>query len=292
MHSMILRKMFGGLAVAGLLATPLLVTAAPPAKNADKPAYLGIGAEPTAKEAGSAGVTLREVSPESPAEKAGLKSGDRIVAAGDRTINNIEDLKNALANYKPGDKLVFKAVRGNAEQDFTVVLGQMPEHKDVALPPAVQPRVYLGIHTRPLTAELRTHLQLDTDKGAVVAQVLPESPAAEAGLAVDDVVTHVGAVAVANPEELRNAIRELGAGKAVTLKVVRGKKEMELQARLREAPPFVTYSEGTPELPEGFKEFQGHLMPFVSGMEKVSGLEKKIQELEKRVHELEQKLAK
>jgi S1-C subfamily serine protease len=289
---MILRKMFGGLAVAGLLATPLLVTAAPPAKNVDKPAYLGIGAEPTAKEAASVGVTLREVSPESPAEKAGLKSGDRIVAAGDRKINNLEDLKNALANYKPGDKLVFKAVRGNAEQDFTVVLGQMPENRDVALPPAVQPRAYLGIHTRPLTAELRTHLQLNTDKGAVVAQVLPESPAAEAGLAVDDVVTHVGAVAVANPEELRNAIRELGAGKAVTLKVVRGKKEMELQTRLREAPPFVTFSEGTPELPEGFKEFQGHLMPFASGMEKVSGLEKKIQELEKRVHELEQKLAK
>jgi S1-C subfamily serine protease len=292
MYSTILRKMFGGLAVAGLLAAPILVTAAAHATTADKPAYLGIGVEPPAKEAGSAGVTLREVSPESPAEKAGLKKGDRIVAAGDRKINDFEDLRNALANHKPGDKLVFKAVRGNAEQDFTVVLGELPERLGVVLPPALQPRAYLGIHTRPLTPELRKQLGLNTDKGVLVAQVLPESPAAEAGLAVDDVVTHVGAVAVANPEELREAVRKLDAGKEATLKVVRGKQEMELKARLREAPPFVTFSDSTPELPEGFKDIHGHLMPFVPGMEKVSALEKKVQELEKKIQELEQRLAK
>jgi S1-C subfamily serine protease len=290
MQLTILRRVFGGLAVAGLLAAPLFATAAPNTRAAKKP-YLGISVEPAAKEAGSPGVTLREVNAEGPAGKAGLKPGDSIVAVGDHKINSFEDIKDVLASHKPGDKLKFTVVRGGAEQDFTVVLGEALEQPTATLPQVLQPRTYLGVHTRTLTAELQSQLGLKADKGAVVAQVLPESPAAEAGLAVDDVITHVGAIAVANPEELRDAVQKLRAGEEVNLKVVRGKQEMELKARLREAPPVVAFSEGLPEMPEGFRGFHGQMMPFVS-KEKVTALEKKVQELEKRIHELEQKLGK
>jgi S1-C subfamily serine protease len=283
--------MFSGLAVASLLAVPSFGMAAPNAKTADKP-YLGIGVEPATKATGLTGVTLREVDGEGPAGKAGLRPGDRIVAAGDQKINSFEDIKNTLASHKSGDKLVFKAVRGGAEQDFAVVLGEVPGQPTASLPPAVQPRTYLGIHTRPITAELQSQLGLRTAKGAVVVHVLPESPAAEAGLAADDVVTHVGAVAVASPEELREAVQKLSAGKEVTLKVVRGEQERELQARLREAPPAFAFSDDVPELPEGFRGLNGPSRPFAFTAEKLTALEKKVQELEKRVHELEKMLAK
>jgi S1-C subfamily serine protease len=285
MRSPITRNLLTGVAFAGLLAAPLAFLAAKPAAHS----YLGIGAEAKAKEGGQTGVTLREVSPDGPAGKAGLKTNDCIVKAGDKDVKTFEDLKQMLASHKPGDKLALKVLRDGKEQTFTVTLGEMPEHLGVVTPAAPKSRVYLGVHSQALTPQLKEFLGVPADKGALVTLVLPGSPAATAGLQEEDIITHVGSSAVVTPEELRDAVQKAGAGKEVTLKVVRNKKEIELKAKLQDAPAGVELGAGFPELPEGF--MHGKLRPFFQDMEKGPELEKKVQELEKRVRELEKKLA-
>ena len=289
MHSLIQRNLFPGLALVAALVLPLSLSAAE-AKFA-KP-YLGIGVEAQGKDGDPSGVVLSEVNPDGPAGKAGLKKSDRIVMADGKEVKTFKDLTKALATHKPGDKVDFKVMRDGKEQTLSVTLGERPRAFGILRPGTRKPHVFLGVQSQPLTAELKEHLGLKTDKGALVTKVMPDSPAARAGLKEEDVITQVDKTAVNNPEELRDAVAKAAPGKEVVLKVMRGKEEMELKAKLAEAPASADFREGQFELPDGFGRFPGNPMPLFRDMDKVPALEKKIQELEKRVRELEQKLNK
>jgi S1-C subfamily serine protease len=281
MRSFVYRKLFVGLAAAGLLVSPALAGPAPDAKPAGR-AHLGLAAEAVAKDAPAQGVVVHSVSPDGPAAKAGLKGGDRIVKADGKDVKSFDDLKTLVAGHKPGDKLALKVVRDGKEQGLSVTLGEAPA--------VAKGGVYLGVLSQPLTPELKEHLGVAADKGALVARVLPNSPAAKARLSEEDVITHVGDVAVNSPEQLREAVRKIGAGKEVVLKVVRGAQKLDLKARLEEAPAEVgALPHGFHGMPEGFENIPGDFRPFLFGTPKVTELEKKLQELENRVRELEHK---
>jgi S1-C subfamily serine protease len=290
MRSMISRKLFAGLTATGLLAAPLFAVAGP-AASGNRP-YLGMAAEATAKD-GPNGVMVHSVSPDGPAAKAGLKSSDRILTADGKAVKTFEELKNTLAGHKPGDQIALKVMRDGKEQTITVTLADAPKNREGTETPAQQTGMFLGVLTQPLTAELRERLGVTVEKGAVVSQVVPGSPAAKAGLADGDVVTNVGDTAVNSPQELREAIRKAGAGQEVTVKAQRGNKSMDFKVRLQDvASGIAGFPQSVPGLPEGFDDFSGQLPKFFSGMEKVPALEKKLQELENRIRQLEQKPAK
>jgi S1-C subfamily serine protease len=276
-------------AIAGLLSAP--VFAADPAPASGK-AYLGIAAEGSVP--GQPGILVGVVGPDSPAAKAGLKEGDRIVMAGDRRVKSVDDLKDALAGQIPGDKLALKVVRDGKEQSVTVALGKEPAPQARTPEPAQQPGAYLGVFTQPLKAAMKDRLGIKVEKGALVARVMPGSPAAKAGLTELDVVTRIGDTEVNGPLDLRQAVEKAGAGKEVTLQVVRGDKTLSLKARLaEEASPAPIGREGwMAEQPDGFGRFQNPLPSFFSDREKVTALERKVQELEKRIEQLERSQAK
>jgi len=268
------RSLAACLAAAVLLGGAWYATAEK-AKQQDKP-YLGIAVAP--KQGEQPGVTLEGVLPEGPAGKAGLKKGDRIVKADGKEVKTFKDLSAALSQHKAGDALPVKAVREGKEQTFTVTLAAAPVQHHFTPPATVKPRAYLGIHSE------------KTDAGALVVDVLADSPAAKAGLHKDDVITHVGNTAVHTPEELRNAVQN-AAAKDVTLKVVRGKQELELKAHLEKRAGDLPPGWSTAR-PEDVDSFFHHMRPFFQDREKTSSLEKKVQELEKRIADLEKKVGK
>jgi S1-C subfamily serine protease len=272
------------LAVAALLGGAWYV-AAEKAKQTDRP-YLGIAVEQ--KKSEQPGVTLQGVRPEGPAEKAGLKKGDRIVTADGKEVKTFKDLAGALANHKAGDALVVKAVREGKEQSFNVTLGAAQKLHDVT--PSKKSVAYLGVHSEPLTAERKEDLGVKVDRGAVVVDVLADSPAAKAGLHKNDVITHVGNAVVSKPEDLRDAIQKT-ADKDVTLKVLRGKQELVLKAHLGETAGGLVHG-WRGAAPEDVHSFLNHMQPFFQDREKTASLEKKVQDLEKRIADLEKKVGK
>ena len=60
----------------------------------------------------------------SPAEKAGLLQGDRIVKFGEVDVKNLYDLTFALRKYKPGDEVAVSFARAQETKNVTVVLGK------------------------------------------------------------------------------------------------------------------------------------------------------------------------
>jgi len=70
------------------------------------------------------GVYVSEVMKDSPAEKAGFKSGDIIIKAEDKSIKTMEELNNIKYKYKVGDKFKLTVIRDGKELDLTVTLGE------------------------------------------------------------------------------------------------------------------------------------------------------------------------
>jgi serine protease Do len=69
------------------------------------------------------GILIRGVEDDSPAGRAGLRSGDLIVSAGGREITSVDDLYQALDGVADGDTLAVRIVRGTEELDVSVSFG-------------------------------------------------------------------------------------------------------------------------------------------------------------------------
>jgi serine protease Do len=82
-------------------------------------------------------------------------------------------------------------------------------------------RGYLGVGVGPVPADLRRQVGLTGERGALVAEVVPRSPAAAAGLAPGEVITAFQNVAIQSPTELTRRVGGTPPGTRVTLKVAR-----------------------------------------------------------------------
>lgn len=255
--------------------------------RADDPqarASIGIGVEQTRQGAAHPGLMVRELQPNGPAMKAGMKAGDVMTKIDDQSLNNYDDLVNFVAKHKPGDKVAIHVFRDNEQKTLNVTLGERPAAQRLqAGQPGTQGRAmaFLGVQTEPLTAENRGQ---GAKGGVMVKEVLPNTPASKAGLQTGDVITSFNGRTVADPEALREDVHNAGIGKQVTLKVMRDNKEKDLTAKLEEAPS------GTGFFPPPMGNYgnQFGAPPFFQDLQKIPELERRVNDLEKRVRELEQ----
>ena len=97
-------------------------------------------------------------------------------------------------------------------------------------------RGFLGVNSQPLTPELARALGVDAEKGAVVASIFPDTPAAEAGLLRGDVVVGIDGEPVDDQGGLVAAIGNRKPGETVQLEVVRGDKRRRVEVTLTERP--------------------------------------------------------
>jgi serine protease Do len=93
-------------------------------------------------------------------------------------------------------------------------------------------RGYLGVAVAPVTPDVRRELRLPADRGALVAEVVPRSPGATAGLVPGDVVTAFQNVPIQNPTELTRRVGGTPPGTKVNLTVARSGGERTLTATL------------------------------------------------------------
>ena len=91
-------------------------------------AFFGIKIEPYFKDK-KGYVIVREVMPDSPAEKAKMLKGDVIVALNEMPVRSMKDIYQFLLNSDPGDKAKITVLRGEEEIVLEVTLGEKAEEK-------------------------------------------------------------------------------------------------------------------------------------------------------------------
>jgi S1-C subfamily serine protease len=97
-------------------------------------------------------------------------------------------------------------------------------------------RPWLGVETQPVDAALAESLGLDRPTGVLITQVLPGSPAAQAGLASRDVITKVDDVEVNDEPALNFRIATKGIGNNATLTFIRNGQARTTSVRLVREP--------------------------------------------------------
>jgi len=95
-------------------------------------------------------------------------------------------------------------------------------------------RGFLGVELTPIGPELRAHFGAPEDAGVLVARVVPDSPAAEAGIRVGDVIASVDGEHVSGAFEVARKVRGREAGETVTLEVYRDGRPQTLTVTVRE----------------------------------------------------------
>jgi serine protease Do len=159
------------------------------------------------------GALISNVESGSPAEKAGLQSGDILLAINGKDVEQSSDVPRAIGDMHAGDKPTLKLWRKGGTRDVTVALGEMNDEKVAsAAPEAAQQGGKLGLALRPLSPEERS--QIKADGGLVVES--SSGPAAEAGIRQGDVLLAFNGEKITSVEQLRNLVGK-AKGKAAVL---------------------------------------------------------------------------
>ena len=95
---------------------------------------------------------------------------------------------------------------------------------------------YLGITMEPLTPSLRAALDLKSDDGVLVNEVLDDSPAKAAGIKAGDVLVEYDGKSVDSPRQLRKLVSRTDPGEKVPLRVIRKGRSKKLSATIGENP--------------------------------------------------------
>lgn len=177
--------------------------------------YMGIQGE----DAGP-GAKLTVVSQDTPAAKAGLKAGDVIVKFDGQDVAGYNALLDLVRGKKVGDKVKVVVKREGKEQEVEVTLGQRPTEGGRGGQGGGRgfggPRVMAGFRAD------------DVKEGMQITAIVENSPAAKAGLKVDDIVTEVdGKPAPEFREFVMSTAQDKKAGDTMKLTVLRGKEKPE-----------------------------------------------------------------
>jgi len=175
------------------------------------------------------GAMVDEPQAGSPAAKAGIESGDVIVAVNGTPVKDARELARVIGTMAPNSSVKLEILRKAESRTLSVTLGQMPNEQQAkadsehAAPASDVP--HLGLKLAPAN-----DVAGSGDKGVVVTGIDPAGPAAEQGLRTGDVILDVGGKAVANVGDVRKALSEAKS---------QGKHDVLMRVKTGDATKFV-----------------------------------------------------
>jgi serine protease Do len=159
---------------------------------------------------GVRGVLVNSVVPGGPADQAGIKTGDVIVAVNGASVNDSNALRNTIASTTPGSDLTVRILRGGSERDIHAKVGELtPESAHAANqgPGGGSDQGRLGLSLIPMTPDIASELGISRNtQGVVVESVDSDGAAARAGIQEGDVIQQVNGQAVRSAQDVQSAL--------------------------------------------------------------------------------------
>lgn len=202
------------------------------------------------------GVFLERVSPDSPAEKAGLKASDVVVEFDGERVRSLRQFTRLVRETPPERTVKTSVLRDGRRTELSVRPvagapdlafdnGRLRDRLD-NLGARIWPfdfefeirdataRARLGVNVQDITPDLAEYF--GAKDGVLVASVTADSPAARAGIRAGDVITAVNGRSVGSISDLVHELRHVTGAGDVTLGIVRDRKESTLTAKIDVQP--------------------------------------------------------
>jgi S1-C subfamily serine protease len=200
------------------------------AGNVPTAGFIGVSMRNGRDRSSGWGVEIDRVTEASPADQAGLKTGDVVTKFNGDVVTDDVALRAMIAGRSPGTKVTLGIRRDGKEMDVQVTIGSMPDdiraqRFDLML--KEQAGLYLGAS--------RENAGAPSEGKTVIGFVVPESPADAAGFAPGTTIVKIGDAEVTSPLSAMLAMERAGVfvGKLVTVTVQAENETKELRLRLQ-----------------------------------------------------------
>jgi S1-C subfamily serine protease len=317
-----------------LLMIPILVSAGKHKQQND--AWLGIYTQTVNEDLKEAfdldtdyGVIVKDVIPDSPADKAGLRQGDVILKFADKKVKDADDLVEFISEHKDGDEVELVLIREGERKTLIAELDNREDDDsysgaldnydksfqwfDKGSPKTYTwhhqsddykySNTYIGISLQNLNSQLGEYFGVKDGEGVLITEVMADSPAESAGLKAGDVIIEINGDEVEEPDDVQEAVGETDEGDEMELTVLRNKNEKTFKLEVAEAPenfyslPHIM----TPDFDDDFLFlprtkglFHGNFDHDIFDSEDMEGwrqeLEKELKDLRKELKEIKEKL--
>lgn len=148
------------------------------------------------------GAIINEVLDDSPASKAGLKTGDIVISIDGKKIRNSNDVANRIGLLPVGETIKFKVLRDGKESEFTVTV---TERTQASAKPKAQNELLQGVSVSDIDQDSPYFGKVE---GTFVVEVERGSIAWRSGLRAGDVITSVNKKPVKNLSEFLKAVNK------------------------------------------------------------------------------------
>jgi len=187
------------------------------------------------------GLLVESLTPGSPVDEAGLQEGDVITAINGMALDALNPMP-LLESLAESGSVTLTVLRDGAEVELEFELPEPDEmfSGQMMMPGAsmqgfafgAQARPQLGVVYITLTAEIAAEQNLTVEEGALIEEVLDDTPAAEAGLQAGDIIVAVDGDPVDQRRTLPERLYAYDEGEQVTLSVLRDGEEMQIDVVL------------------------------------------------------------
>jgi serine protease Do len=154
------------------------------------------------------GALVSDIMPDSPAAKAGFKDGDVVLQFNGKNIADSRHLQLAVADTKPGATVPVEILRNGEKQTLTVTVKPLPATGELAENNSANSNdtgTLNGVGVADVDQQARSQFNIPKDvSGALITQVDPSSPSADAGLKPGDVIEEINHHAVKDADTAVN----------------------------------------------------------------------------------------
>jgi serine protease Do len=169
------------------------------------------------------GALVGDVTRGGPADEAGIRRGDIIVAFNGKKIRSSTDLRNAVAAADPGVRVKVEIERDGHHKKLAVEPAERPVSvAEAASPGGEKAGEKIGLHVQELTPDVAAQLGYEHEHGVLVTAVEAGSAADEAGLQRGDLIEQVNHHDVTSVDEFRKTLAPLSGGNSALLLTKRG----------------------------------------------------------------------
>jgi serine protease Do len=235
----------------------------PPVRPLPGGSYLGIGIQEINAERAKAlklppeaAVEITRVGTGSPADMAGLKTGDVVLQYNGVRVEGIEQFSRVVRETPVGRDVKLEILRNGAPQTVTARIGQHPVPQGFPFPDGFGfplpdgPRIFqgwrspmLGVEAESLEGQLAQYFGVA--QGVLVRSVMRGSAAEKAGIKAGDVLIRLDDSKVTSPADISGRLRSLG-GRSVPVALMRDHKELTVTVAVESGESLRRRNSGSP----------------------------------------------
>jgi serine protease Do len=202
----------------------------------------------------------RSLHSQEPADRKMACLEERLAEAQARLAERLAHGQDRLAD-RVQERVLQASVRTAQDQQRRIEVAPEPGDEDTMVMLGDEGASWLGVESQEISSEKAKELKLPAERGVLLERIVPDSPAAKAGLKDNDVITEINGQRVEGAAQFRRMIHEIPAGRSVqftiwrdgraqTISVTLGKSEDRGNMWFKSAPRAFSFQLPRVEIPE------------------------------------------